>query len=191
MFTCLFIFLLLLKCPSVSLVIWTNNKMYFLFKSLKLFVYWRIFFLFQRKLNENQELVSILDSCLVLVAHDRSPCVPQILQHVSEDTTQALNGEHLLVLQKVGLTKRQIVAVWLSGIQYSWFKHPYLFINISSIKQFSLTRWWIKTRRGDQTRCSEPPQHKSKQSLCKGMPSINLTLDLLLCIFPLTGFVDR
>ena len=79
-----------------------------------------IFFLFKRKLNENQELVSILDSCLVSVAHIKSPFVPQILMHVGEDTSDPLTGTHLLVLQKVGLTKRQVVAVWLSGIQYSW-----------------------------------------------------------------------
>ena len=92
-----------------------------LLKYLKLFVYTEtIFFLFKRKLNENQELVSILDSCLVSVAHNKSPFVPQILQHVGEDTSDPLTGTHLLVLQKVGLTKRQVVAVWLSGIQYSW-----------------------------------------------------------------------
>ena len=75
--------------------------------------------------------MSIFDNCLVLVAHNRSPCVQQILQHVGEDKAQSLTGVHVLVLQKVGLTKCQIVAAWLSGIQYILVA---LLINISSIK---------------------------------------------------------
>ena len=71
--------------------------------------------------------MTILDSCLVLVAHNRSPSVQQILQHLGEDTAHSLTGTHLLVLQKVGLTKRQIIAVWLSGIQYSRCS-PYRYI---------------------------------------------------------------
>ena len=72
--------------------------------------------------------MSILDSCLVLVAYNRSPSVQQILQQVGEDTTQSLTGAHLLVLQKVGLTKSQIVAVWLSGINTLGTLNPYQYI---------------------------------------------------------------
>lgn len=101
-----------------------------------------------RKLNEHQELVSILDSCLVLVAHTRSPCVQQILQHVGEDTAQSLTGTHILVLQKVGLTKRQIVAAWLSGDEIKpedVIEH--IEVNLQNVKAISLQRQALEDTR--------------------------------------------
>ena len=57
----------------------------------------------------------MLDSCLALVAHNRSPCVSHMLERVGEDP-RPLSGAHVLILQQVGVTKCQVIAAWLSGI---------------------------------------------------------------------------
>lgn len=67
-----------------------------------------------RTLNEDTELSKVLGSCLVFVAHNRSPCVSQMLERVGEDP-RPLSGAHVLILQQVGVTRRQVIAAWLSG----------------------------------------------------------------------------
>lgn len=67
-----------------------------------------------RTLNEDTELSKVLGCCLVFVAHNRSPCVSQMLERVGEDP-RPLSGAHVLILQQVGVTKRQVIAAWLSG----------------------------------------------------------------------------
>ena len=57
----------------------------------------------------------MLDSCLVFVAHNRSSCVSHMLERVGEDPCP-LSGAHVIILQQVGVTKRQVIAAWLSGI---------------------------------------------------------------------------
>ena len=57
----------------------------------------------------------LLDSCLVFVAHNRSPCVSHMLERVGEDP-RPLSGAHVFILQQAGVTKRQVIAAWLSGI---------------------------------------------------------------------------
>ena len=57
----------------------------------------------------------MLDSYLVFVAHNRSSCVSHMLERVGEDP-RPLSGAHVLILQQVGVTKRQVIAAWLSGI---------------------------------------------------------------------------
>ena len=57
----------------------------------------------------------MLDSCLVFVAHNRSPCASHMVERVREDP-RPLIGAHVLILQQVGVTKRQVIATWLSGI---------------------------------------------------------------------------
>ena len=64
-----------------------------------------MFLLFQRTLNEDTQLTNMLDSCLVFVAHNRSPCVLQMFERVGEDPCP-LSGAHVLILQQVGVTKR-------------------------------------------------------------------------------------
>lgn len=58
-----------------------------------------------RTLNEDTQLTNMLDSCLVFVAHNRSPCVSQMFECVGEDP-RPLSGAHVLILQQVGVTKR-------------------------------------------------------------------------------------
>ena len=57
----------------------------------------------------------MLDSCLVFVAHSRSSCVSHMLERVGEDP-RPLSGAHVFILQQAGVTKRQVIAAWLSGI---------------------------------------------------------------------------
>ncbi|XP_068752564.1 uncharacterized protein [Montipora capricornis] len=67
-----------------------------------------------RRLNENTGLVNVLDSCLVVVAHHQTPSMLEILDEVGEDP-HPMRGPQVLILQKLGLSKRQIVGMWLSG----------------------------------------------------------------------------
>ena len=72
----------------------------------------------QRRLNENTDVVNVVDSCLVVVAHHQTPCMQEILDEEGEGP-HLMRGPQLLILQKLGLSKRQIVGVWLSGKQSS------------------------------------------------------------------------
>ena len=64
------------------------------------------------------DVVNLLDSCLVVVAHHQMPSMQEILDEVGADP-HPMRGPQLLILQKLGLSKRQIVGVWLSGRQSS------------------------------------------------------------------------
>ena len=44
----------------------------------------------------------MLDSCLVFVAHNRSPSLSHMLERVGEDP-RPLSGAHVLILQQVGV----------------------------------------------------------------------------------------
>ncbi|CAH3107308.1 unnamed protein product, partial [Pocillopora meandrina] len=55
-----------------------------------------------RTLNEDTQLTNMLDSCLVFVAHNRSPCVSQMLERVGEDP-RPLSGAHVLICNKLVL----------------------------------------------------------------------------------------
>ena len=74
-----------------------------------------MFLLFQRILNEDTQLTNMVDSCLVFLAHNRSPCVSHILKRVGKDPRPP-SGAHVLILTQVGVTKDQVSAAWLSGI---------------------------------------------------------------------------
>ena len=51
----------------------------------------------------------------VIACPGLSPCVSHMLERVGEDP-RPLSGAHVFILQQAGVTKRQVIAAWLSGI---------------------------------------------------------------------------